>query len=130
MAPRTRVGFIEPMLLLRTDKLPDDPGRTLLQILLFFDTICMQQFTGKPKRIVAEIVSDLLMSSDHLRAFCRPCCGGDRQCSKAGPSSSSPSIGEAPAWEGQRGNSNQKYRFSTVPMACTCRLWSPPVSCW
>jgi hypothetical protein len=29
-----------------------------------------------------------------------------------------------------RGNSNQKYRFSTVPMAYTCGLWSPPVSCW
>jgi enoyl-CoA hydratase len=26
------------------------------------------------------------------------------------------------AREGQRGNSNQKYRFSTVPMAYTCRL--------
>ena len=33
-------------------------------------------------------------------------------------------------WRGQLGNSNQKYRFSTVPMACTFRLGSPPVSCW
>ena len=31
---------------------------------------------------------------------------------------------------GSRDNVNQKYRFSTVPIARTCRLWSPPVSCW
>ena len=34
MAPRTRVGFIEPMLLLRTDKLPDDPARWSYQLKL------------------------------------------------------------------------------------------------
>lgn len=34
MASRTRVGFIEPMLLLRTDKLPDDPARWSYQLKL------------------------------------------------------------------------------------------------
>ena len=34
MAPRTRVGFIEPMLLLRTDRLPDDPARWSYQLKL------------------------------------------------------------------------------------------------
>jgi bifunctional non-homologous end joining protein LigD len=34
MTRRPRVGFIEPMLLLRTDKLPDDPTRWLYQLKL------------------------------------------------------------------------------------------------
>ena len=34
MGSRTRVGFIEPMLLLRTDKLPDDPARWSYQLKL------------------------------------------------------------------------------------------------
>ena len=34
MAPRTRVAFIEPMLLLRTDRLPDDPARWSYQLKL------------------------------------------------------------------------------------------------
>lgn len=34
MTPRRRVGFIEPMLLLRTDKLPDDPARWLYELKL------------------------------------------------------------------------------------------------
>lgn len=34
MTPRRRVGFIEPMLLLRTDKLPADPGQWLYQLKL------------------------------------------------------------------------------------------------
>jgi hypothetical protein len=38
-------------------------------LLRFCDAICIQQFTGKPKRIVAEIVSDFLMSSNYLRRF-------------------------------------------------------------
>lgn len=34
MTPRRRVGFIEPMLLLSTDNLPDDPARWLYQLKL------------------------------------------------------------------------------------------------
>ena len=32
MAARTKAGFIEPMLLLRTDRLPDDPARWSYQL--------------------------------------------------------------------------------------------------
>src|SRR5688572_6509460 len=44
-----------------------DYRKTLLQILLFCDAICIQRFTDGADSIVMEIVSDLLMSFDHLR---------------------------------------------------------------
>ena len=44
-----------------------DYRKTLLQILLFCDATCIQQFTDGADSIVMEIVSDLLMSFDHLR---------------------------------------------------------------
>ena len=46
-----------------------DYRKTLLQNLMFRDAICIQRFAGVPESIGAEIVSDLLMSSDHLRRF-------------------------------------------------------------
>src|SRR5687768_2855918 len=46
-----------------------DYRKTLLQILLFCDAICIQRFTDGADSIVMEIVSDLLMSSDHLRRW-------------------------------------------------------------
>ena len=42
-----------------------DYRKTLLQILLFCDAICIQRFTDGADSIVMEIVSDLLMSFDH-----------------------------------------------------------------
>jgi hypothetical protein len=46
-----------------------DYRKTLLQILLFRDAICIQRFTDGADSIVMEIVSDLLMSFDHLRRW-------------------------------------------------------------
>ena len=43
--------------------------KTLLQILLLSDEIWIQWFTGGPKPIVVQIVSDVFMSPDHLRRF-------------------------------------------------------------
>jgi hypothetical protein len=43
--------------------------KTLLQIVLYRDEICIQRFAGAPEQIATRIVSDLLMSSDHLRRF-------------------------------------------------------------
>jgi bifunctional non-homologous end joining protein LigD len=47
MAPRTRIGFIEPMLLLRTDKLPDDPARWSYQLKLDGDRAIAFKTGGK-----------------------------------------------------------------------------------
>ena len=46
-----------------------DYRKTLLQILVFRDAVCIQRFADAPRSIDAETVSDLLMSSDHLRRF-------------------------------------------------------------
>ena len=46
-----------------------DYRKTLLQILLFCNAICIQRFTDGADSIVMEIVSDLLMSFDHLRRW-------------------------------------------------------------